>query len=202
MMRFRLRRERGDRIPAPTIDEQYAPQVRARLAKAAPLVTSDAIRARVEAAPAGYALAHGPEDIARHATLLEPLPGQNEVRVVCTPGLEPGSWRLDIAAFDQPGLLAKFTGVLVHESIEIVRAVLATWDDGAALQALVVKSSSEPDVVALQRSLAWSLGQSMTAPPVEGTNVSFDQHASSVYTACAVTGPDRPGPPRVWKGPR
>ncbi len=157
MMRFRLKRDRADRAPQPKVDDAYRPQLQARLAQAAPLVSDDAVRARIEASPAGYALAHNAGDIARHATLLDPLPSTGEVRVISTPGREPGTWNLDIAAFDQPGLLAKFTGVLVHESIEIVRAVLATWDDGAALQALIVKTASEPDVVALQRALAWSL---------------------------------------------
>lgn len=194
MMRFRTRKDTSsERIARPEVDEAYRPQLQARLAQAAPLVSDDAVRARVAASPAGYALAHAAGDIARHATLLEPLPGAEEVRVISTPGAEPGTWNLDIAAFDQPGLLAKFTGVLVHESIEIVRAVLATWDDGAALQALVVKTASEPDVVALQRALMWSLDQGMSAPPVDGTSVYFDQQASSVYTACKVTGPDRPG---------
>lgn len=192
-MRFRLRRDRAERVGRPEVDDSYKPQLEARLAQATPLVTDDAVRARIGGAPAGYALAHRAEDIARHATLLEPLPAAGEVRAVSTPGREPGTWNLDIAALDQPGLLAQFTGVLVHESIEIVTAIVATWDDGAALQALVVKAPSAPDVVALQRSLAWSLGQSMTAPPVEGTTVTFDQDASSVYTACEVTGPDRPG---------
>lgn len=193
MMRFRTRKDRAERVPQPEVDAAYRPQLDARLAQAAPLVTDDAVRARIEASPAGYALAHSAGDIARHATLLEPLPATGEVRVVSTPGREAGTWNLDIASYDQPGLLAKFTGVLVHESIEIVRAVLATWDDGAALQALIVKTSSEPDVVALQRALEWSLDQGMTAPPVDGTSVYFDQQASSVYTACKVTGPDRPG---------
>lgn len=193
MMRLRLRRERAVRTAAARVDALYQPQLRARLAQAALLVHDDAVRARIAVAPAGYALAHATGDIARHAALLEPLPAAGDVRVVSTPGREPGVWNLDIAAYDQPGLLAKFTGVLVHESIEIVRAVVATWEDGAALQALVVKSAVAPDAVALQRALAWSLDQGMTAPPVDGTVVSFDQEASTVYTACEVTGPDRPG---------
>lgn len=193
MMRFRPRKERVDRSPSPQVDAAYRPQLAARLGQAGPLAADEAVRARIEASPAGYALAHGAGDIARHAALVEPLPSSGEVRVVSTPGREAGTWNLDIAAFDQPGLLAKFTGVLVHESIEIVRAVLATWDDGAALQALIVKTASEPDVVALQRALLWSLDQGMSAPPVDGTSVYFDQNASSVYTACKVTGPDRPG---------
>ena len=89
-------------------------------------------------------------DIARHAQLLEPLCPDAEVRVLATPGKTPGTWNLDLASLDRPCLLAMFTGILVHEAIEVERAVLATWDDGAALQALVVRSSHAPDVTALQ----------------------------------------------------
>lgn len=193
MMRFRTRRKGVERVPQPTVHGVHRLQLANRLAQAAPLVTAGAVKARIAAAPAGYALVHTAGDIARHATLLDPLPASGDVRVVSTPAGEPGTWNLDIAAFDQPGLLAQFTGVLVHESIEIVRAVLATWDDGAALQALIVKAAAEPDGVALQRALAWSLDQGMTAPPVDGTSVTFNQDVSSNYTACEVTGPDRPG---------
>jgi assimilatory nitrate reductase catalytic subunit len=151
-----------------------------------------AVDKRIAAAPAAYAEVTPLTDRARHAQLLEPRPAADEVRVLATPGRD-GTWNLDIVALDQPGLLARFTGVLIHESIQIQQAVLATWDDGAALQALVVKAPSEPDVVALQRALAWSLDQGITAPPVEGTTVEFDHTVSDVYTACAVSGPDRPG---------
>ncbi len=147
---------------------------------------------RIDAAPAAYAEVFAMTDRVRHAELLEPRPASTEVRVLATPGRD-STWNLDIAALDQPGLLAKFTGVLVHESIEVLRAVLATWDDGAALQALIVKSPRAPDVEALTRALTWSLDQGITAPPVHGTTVTFDHDASSHYTACTVTGPDRPG---------
>ncbi len=193
MMRFGSRRERLARAPQPEVNGAYRAQLATRLAQAAPLVSDAVVKTRIATAPAGYALVHHAGDIARHATLLEPIVANGEVRVVSTPGREPGTWNLDIVALDRPGLLAQFTGALVHESIEIVRAVLATWDDGAALQALVVKAASEPDVVALRRCLAWSLDQNITAPPVDGTRVTFNQDASTMYTACEVTGPDRPG---------
>lgn len=193
MMRVRLRRS-NDAAPLtrPAVDEAYLERVNRRL-DAARRVATDELAHRIDAAPAGYALAHAAVDIARHAELLEPLASTNEVRVISTPGTEVSTWKLDIASRDRPGLLAMFTGVLVHESIDVAQAVLATWDDGAALQALVVRASVAPDVVSLQRSLEWSLDQALSAPPVEGATVDFDQSASSVYTSCEVSAPDRPG---------
>lgn len=190
-MRFRPRR---DAVKAkPVIDDAHAQQAVRRVAEAQALATDDAVRARIGAAPAAYLLAHSGSDVARHAALLEPLSAPGEVRVIATPAREHGMWHLDIASRDRPGLLAMFSGVIIHESFDVARAVLATWDDGAALQALVVRAAAAPDVVALQRSLEWSLDQGLSAPPVGGVTVTFDQTASSVYTACEVTAPDRPG---------
>ena len=177
----------------PEVGEKYAAQVATRLESAARMSKDERVQARIATAPAVYALAHSSSDIARHGQLLEPLCRTGEVRVLATPGRVPGTWNLDLASLDQPRLLALFTGILVHEAIDVERAVLATWDDGAALQALVVRGRRMPDVVALQESLEWSLSQGLFAPPVRDATVTFDQSASDLYTACEVTAPDRPG---------
>lgn len=189
MIRFRRQEER---VTRPSVGA-YESQLTAKLDKAARMVSGGAVRDRVFAAPAAYALAHTTSDVVRHAQLLEPLCSPGEVRVLATPGKGVGTWNLDLASLDQPRLLAMFTGILVHESIEVERAVLATWDDGAALQALVVRAAHAPDVTSLQHSLQWSLGQGLYAPPVREVTVTFDESSPSIYTACAVTAPDRPG---------
>lgn len=155
--------------------------------------TSMTVRARIETAPKGYAGAHRPADVARHAHLLDPLPGAGEVRVVATPGGAPRTWNLDIAARDRTGLLARFTGVLASQGIDVTQAVVATWDDGAALQAFIVRSPDSPDVVALQRCLEYALDAPLAASAVRGARVSFDHAATAAYTACEVVAPDRPG---------
>ncbi len=191
MMRFRTRR---DTAPArPPVDDAFTAQAARRIASATQLVDDAAVVARIEAAPPGYVLAHTGSDIARHAELLEPLSSPGKVRVISTPGTEFGTWKLDIASRDRPGLLAVFTGVLVHESFDVTQAVLATWADDAALQALTIRATEAPDLVSLQRSLEWSLDQGLSAPPVDGATVTFGQTASSLYTSCEVTAPDRPG---------
>jgi [protein-PII] uridylyltransferase len=151
------------------------------------------VAARISDAPAGYVLAHDSGDVARHCGLLSPLPSPGEVRVVATPGRAPGRWHLDVAARDRPGLLAAFTGALAEAEVDVAQAVLATWDDGAALQAFVVRSARSPDAAELQAGLEASLARPLWSPPVADAAVTFDRHASDLYTACEVRGPDRPG---------
>lgn len=153
-----------------------------------------ALAARVSRAPLGYLLAHDSVDVARHCALLSTLPAADEVRVVATPGRRgSGEWHLDVAARDRVGLLAAFTGVLARRGIDVVQAVLATWDDGAALQAFVVRHDGPPPCAELQAAFAQALWQPLPAAPITGASVTFDHHASPTYTACQVTAPDQPG---------
>ena len=154
-----------------------------------------AAAARIAAAPAGYLTVHDPADVARHCTLLSPRPGPGEVRVAVTPGRAPGEWRLDIAGRDRPGLLAACTGVLARFGVDVAQAVVATWDDGAALEAFIVRAAAgpAPDGERLRAALAASLDQPLWSPAVLDAQVSFDSAGSSPYTACVVRAADRPG---------
>jgi [protein-PII] uridylyltransferase len=165
-----------------------------RMAAATRLVAGDeSARARIADAPAGYVLAHDSSDVARHSTLLSPPPAPGEVRVVATPGRAPGRWHLDVAAAGRPGLLAAFTGALAEAEVDVAQAVLATWDDGAALQAFVVRSAWPPDASRLQAALEAALGQPLWSAPVDDAAVVFDRDASPLYTGCEVRAVDRPG---------
>lgn len=148
---------------------------------------------RVAAAPPAYLLALAGSDIVRQCALLEPLPTEGEVRVVATPAAAPDSWHLDVATRDRRGLLAGFTGVLTRAAIDVDQAVVATWPDGAALQALVVRAAGPPDVVALTDAFTASLDTPPTAVPVADARISFDQDASPLFTACRVEAPDHAG---------
>lgn len=153
----------------------------------------DAVAARIGVAPAGYLLVHHPSDVVRQCALLTPVPAPGEVRVVVTPGRGPDRWHLDVGARDRPGLLAAFTGALADRQVDVVQAVLATWDDGAALEAFVVRSAAAPDATALQAALVASLRRPLSSPPVPDAVVRFDRDASSLYTGCEVRAADRPG---------
>lgn len=148
---------------------------------------------RITNAPAGYLLAHDSGDVARHGALLSPVPGSGEVRVVVTPGRVSGAWHVDVAARDRRGLLAAFTGVLAERRIDVVRAVLATWDDGAALEAFVVRSAVAPDAAGLQVAFAASLDGRVSSAALPDAQVRFDEKTSPVFTACEVRAEDRPG---------
>lgn len=152
-----------------------------------------ALLARIAAAPEGYALVHHASDIARHGRLLTPRPGRAEVRVVVTPGREAAEWHVDAAGRDRPGLLAAITGVLTGEGMDVTQAVVATWDDGAALQALVVRSATAPDPARLQVRFAAALRGPAGWSGVADAGIRFDDGASPVFTACQVRATDRPG---------
>lgn len=185
---------RSDRLRGPALDDEHRASVDRRRAAVIRLVGdgSDA-SARIAAAPPGYVLVHGSSDIARHCELLSPLPRPHDVRVDVTPGRAARQWHVDVATRDRPGLLAAFTGVLASSDINVVQAVLATWDDGAALEAFVVRADEAPDATRLQASLSASLHQPLESEPVADAVVSFNNHASALYTRCDVRGPDRPG---------
>ena len=168
--------------------------LRARKRAAALLVGEDGPAAsRVDAAPDPYALVHHVSEMARHCQLLTPLPGRGEVRVIVTPGRAAGEWHVDVAGRDRPGLLAAFTGVLAAGAFDVTQAVVATWDDGAALQALVLRSTTAPDPADLQSRFRESLARPPAWSRVVDAEIVFDDSASPLYTACRVRAPDRPG---------
>ncbi|HZQ26907.1 MAG TPA: hypothetical protein VFA94_04320 [Acidimicrobiales bacterium] len=168
-------------------------QVERRRAAATRLVgPSSGPAERVAGAPPAYLMAHGSSDIARQCELLTPVPSPRQVRVVATPGRSPGEWHLDVASRDRPGLLAACSGVLSAWGLDVVQAVLATWADGAALEAFVVRSPLAPDPSVLQPALEASLDQPPWSPPVTDARVTFDDRASALYTSCDVRAADRP----------
>ncbi|HEX9505914.1 MAG TPA: hypothetical protein VGA62_07895 [Acidimicrobiia bacterium] len=174
--------------------DEHRSQVERRKATAVRLVgDASPAAARIATAPPGYLLAHTPSDIVRHGELLSPLPAPGEVRVVATPARSPGEWHLDIAGRDRPGLLAAFTGVLVDSAIDVIQAVLATWDDDGALQAFVIKSADPPQPAILQHAFAASLDKPLSSPPIADAHLTFDHAVSPLYTRCDVAAADRPG---------
>lgn len=180
--RSRTRRSR----PAAVDVEPVAARKRAAIR----LVGTDSLAAeRIATAPAGYVMAHTSSDVARHCELLSPAPAPGEARVVITPGRVPGEWHLDVGSHDRPGLLAAFTGVLARQGVDVHQAVLATWDDGGALQAFVIAGAPPPEP--LQEAFELSLDEPLASPPIADARVSFSD--AELYTSCEVRAADRPG---------
>ena len=190
-----LRSRRGNASWRPrALDDEYRTQVVQRIDAACALLAGDGpVRRRIAEAPPGYLLAHSSADVVRHCELLEPLAAPGEVRVVATPGRAAGVWRLDVATLDRAGLLAAFTGVLLDACLDVIQAVVATWDDGGALQAFVVRSPEAPEAAALEPAFTEALVRPRAFAPVPDAHVEFDDHASPLYTACHVVAPDAPG---------
>ncbi|MBA3289774.1 MAG: cation:proton antiporter, partial [Acidimicrobiia bacterium] len=80
-----------------------------RRSRAAALVDEPAAIERLHGAPIDYLLAHEPDELARQARLVEPLPPNGTVRVAVSPDREPDHWLVDVACRDRAGLLARLS---------------------------------------------------------------------------------------------
>lgn len=146
---------------------------------------------RITVAPPGYLLTQEPANIARQCRLVEPQPTAGAMRVAVTPA--PDGWCVDVAGRDRTGFLASVTGVLARHGLDVRQAVIATWDDGAALDAFVVHASRPPDPAWLQHDLELGVATPLPSEAVPDATVAFDDTASRWYTRCDVRAQDRPG---------
>jgi Kef-type K+ transport system membrane component KefB len=169
--------------------------VERRRAQAARLADSNrAVAERIASAPRTYLLAQEATDVARQAALLEPLPPRGSACVAVAP-IEGNQWRVEVASRDRPGLLATVSGVLSEFELSVQEAVVATWDDGGALDAFRIMpiSRTPPDAQELTAAIVDAFNQPLEAPPTPGAEVGFDDDASPWYTLCEVRCPDCPG---------
>jgi Kef-type K+ transport system membrane component KefB/glycine cleavage system regulatory protein len=158
-----------------------------RLAEAQALVPDRGTRERLAHAPRPWLLGQPSEALARQASLLEPLPAGDGIRVGVV------GRRVDVACRDRRGLLAAVTGVLADARLTIEEATTATWPDGGVVQTFSVDG---PDVDGPQlaaRIQAALRAGALSADPVVAAAVSFDDDASPWYTLADVEAPDRPG---------
>lgn len=150
---------------------------------------------RIAAAPLSYLLTEEPAAVVRHVRLLEPAPQRSVFRVSVTQESNV-VWRVEIGARDQLGLLALVTGVLERAQLDVVDAVLATWGDGAALQAFRVRTGVvgvSPDAPQLIRALMDGQNQHLVSPAVVDAVVEFDDSGSPWHTIAEVRATDRRG---------
>lgn len=150
---------------------------------------------RVTSAPLAYLISEDSGAIARHVALLHPLPAKGRFRV----GIHSESdsvWRVEVGARDQVGLLALVTGVLEDARLDVVDAVLATWGDGAALQAFRVRTDIvglAPSSSALESALIKAEQRDLLGEAVSDAVISFDDTASPWHTIAEVRATDRRG---------
>jgi [protein-PII] uridylyltransferase len=165
----------------------------ARRAAAQHLLTDAAAIERLRFASVPYLLSHTPEDLARQARLVEPMPQAGMVRVAVSPQPDPDQWQIDVACRDTDGLLSRLTEVLAAEGLTVISADIATWPDGAVLDSFIVECPRRPS----PRDLSFAFTGRMRGPvhriALPELTVAFDNDALPWHTACVVTGPDRPG---------
>jgi Kef-type K+ transport system membrane component KefB len=162
---------------------------------------------RIDHAPRAYLLGQDAVDVTRQAALLEPLPAKGTARVAVSP-LDEDEWRVEVALRDRPGLLAHVSGVLADGGLDVLDAVVATWEDGAALESFLVRrallepaqleperlrSARPPEPGWLERAIVTALELPLSAPPNPDAEVTFDDVGSPWYTLCEVRSPDRRG---------
>jgi Kef-type K+ transport system membrane component KefB/predicted amino acid-binding ACT domain protein len=165
--------------------------VERRRAEAAALVADGPVRERIRTAPRAYVLAHTPTELARQATLCEPAPGRDDVRIAVEQ--LDDALRIEIAARDRVGLLARSTRVLLEAGCSIDEATATTWGDQTALASYRVASAPIPDAEAVRTALVASLKAPLHAAPVPEIELVFDDAGSPWHTRCTAIGPDRPG---------
>ena len=146
-----------------------------------------------------YLLAHEPDVLVRHATLVEPAPRPRAVRVNVHPTADADRWEIDIATRDMRGLLARICAVLAERGLEIVNADLATWGDGAVLDTFLVRSAQRPQAPQLAFELEKRLRRKIDDPrrvlrgSASKPAFSLDNDAHPWHSVVTVTGADQPG---------
>ena len=166
-----------------------------RLNAAKALTTDTALILRISNAPASYALNHTPDEIFRHAQLVEPCPRAGQVRVAVNEGPDAGSWTINVATRDRTALLARVTRVLADCNLEVVSADIATWEDGAVLDVFTVKSPQRPSVGDITSRIEGALVWRSVSPSDEPLNLTAtcDNDAHPWHSILRMTGPDRHG---------
>jgi Kef-type K+ transport system membrane component KefB len=162
-----------------------------RRTEAARLVGDDAALARrIEDSPRAYVVRTAAPAIVRQARLLEPLPGYRDVRVSVVE--HAGDCCLiEVGARDRPGLLAVVTGVLADVGLDVDDALVATWNDGAALESFHIHAGAPPTPEELGSLIVGALGGPLHSVALPEAEVSFDQSASPWHTVCEVRSVER-----------
>jgi UTP:GlnB (protein PII) uridylyltransferase len=161
----------------------------ARRSRASELASTPRASDRIHAAPRQWLLANQPEVLARQASMLDPVPRHDEVRVWA----EPEQRRVSVVTRDARGLLAAITSAFDAVGLSIESASAATWPDGVALSVFTVVPADLIDVDALHGAILESLDAPLLTEPVAVDGVRFDHRASPWYSVLAVEAEDRSG---------
>ena len=165
----------------------------ARRAEAEALCVEPSAITRLRAAPETYLLTHEPDELARQARLVEPLPPPGTVRVAVSPHRTADHWVVDVACHDTDGVLARLAGALAGAGCDIAAATVATWPDGAVVDTFLVRATERPSARHLAGRMESGLRGRLLVEPITDVTVDLDNAALPWHTSCTVTGRDRPG---------
>ena len=146
---------------------------------------------RVEQAPVAYVLSVDGASLARHAALVSAA--RRGRHALVRSSIVDGAHWLDVAAPDRPGLLAGVTGVLTAADLDIEQAIVATWNDGLALESFRLRDGTDLDIDRLAAAIDASAGTPLAAPPIPDAVITFDDVVSPWHTVCEVRAADKPG---------
>ncbi len=142
-------------------------------------------------APRDWVVAHQPDVLAAHASLVASRRGRDPL-VTAAPG-ESGLHRIEVSAANARGLLARSASALAASGLDVVEAGAAVWGRDEAIQSFLVRSSSALDVDALRQRLVRALGEATPPAVAPGVEVVWDDASSPWTTVCSVEVPDRSG---------
>lgn len=150
--------------------------------------------ARALEAPGRYLLVTDEAVAARAVASLDPLPARGRVAVRAE-ALDAPRWRIDVVSRDRLGLLAATAKVFAGLGLDVTRAEVASWPDGAVLEAFEVtgRSDAVPDSDHLRDAIEGAIREPVAADPLDGVTFGFDHRASPWHTVCEIEGPERSG---------
>ena len=158
----------------------------------------DRVVARALAAPPAFVLALPLEQAAEHLRSIDPLPARRHLRVSVGDVLVPGQWVIAVTSRDRAGMLAAMAAALSAKGYNIMRADVATWADGAALEIFLVagdgrSGAGRPSADALSDALHAALTEPTAAGPIADIEFTFDDRASPWHTVCEIEAEERSG---------
>jgi hypothetical protein len=146
---------------------------------------------RIASTPRAFVLSQDPVDLARQASLVDPPLPRRCVRTAVTP-IEHGSWRLDVAVRDEPGLLAHQLAVLDEHGYSVVDVAVVVWSDKQSVSSFRLRGADRPDGDALADEFASSIPTPIRPMANPEAHVAFDNTSSPWHTICTVrTGGER-----------
>lgn len=156
-------------------------------------IPSDIVAEHLREAPRRYLLTADPDTIAIHLHLIDPMPGEDDVRLT----LEQAGMntvRVHVVVRDRRGVLAALATQLAEDGYEILDASASVWDTRIAILVFVLLAPDAMDASSLEDNFRSALRAPAPSSiePVDG-HISVDNHSSPWHSMIEVRAPNRAG---------